>query len=163
MPWIRIIEETEAEGHLKELYEELERKRGKIANIMKIHSLNPPAMKDHLNLYVTLMFERSNLTREERELMAVVVSATNSCEYCVTHHGNALNNYWKDNDRIQKLINDFRSAELPQKVERMLEYAVKLTKAPQTIDSSDIEKLRICGFGDEDILDINLITSYSTS
>lgn len=160
MPWIKIIDETEAKGQLKEIYEELKRKRGKIANIMKIHSLNPQAMKKHLNLYVTLMFGKSDLTREERELIAVVVSAMNGCKYCVTHHANALNHYWKDSARIQRFIQDFRSVELPERAQRMLEYAVKLTKTCSTINLSDIEKLRECGFKDEEILNINLITSY---
>lgn len=160
MPWIRVVDETEAKGQLEEVYQELKSKRGKIANIMKIHSLNPQAMKEHLDLYGTLMFGKSNLTREERELIAVVVSAVNKCEYCVTHHANALNHYWSDDERIKKFVRNFRSVELPERVQGMLEYAVKLTRNCSTINSSDVGKLRECGFKDEDILNINLIASY---
>lgn len=160
MPWIKFIDVMEANGQLKEIYEELFKKRGKIANIMKIHSLNPHTMKDHLNLYVNLMFGKSNLSREERELIGVVVSTMNGCEYCITHHANALNRYWKDNTRIRELKQDFRSVKLSDRIHGMIEYAVKLTKTPNMIKSSDIEKLRRCGFNDEDVLNINLITSY---
>ncbi len=160
MPWIQVTDEDKADGPLKEIYEELSRKRGKIANIMRVHSLNPQAMMDHLNLYTTLMFGKSNLSREERELIAVVVSSLNHCDYCVTHHGNALNNYWKAEDRIKELVDDFASVELPERTQKMLEYAAKLTKSPDRTDSSDIEELRRCGFSDQDVLNINLITSY---
>lgn len=48
MPWIQIIDEDEAEGELKQIYQELVRARGKVAHIMKIHSLLPQTMKTHL-------------------------------------------------------------------------------------------------------------------
>ena len=35
MPWIQIIEEAESTGKLKEIHTEIEKKRGKISNIMK--------------------------------------------------------------------------------------------------------------------------------
>jgi hypothetical protein len=59
MAWIRVIEEAEAQGRLKECYEEIKQARGKIANIMKVHSLNPEAMMAHLDLYKILMFGAS--------------------------------------------------------------------------------------------------------
>ena len=43
-----------------------------------------------------LMFTKSELSRAEREMIAVVVSATNNCEYCQIHHAHALNHYWKE-------------------------------------------------------------------
>ena len=73
MSWITTIDENESSGELKEIYEELKKKRGKVSNIMKVQSLNPSAMKEHMNLYVTLMFQKSGLNREEREMIAVVV------------------------------------------------------------------------------------------
>lgn len=160
MPWIRVIDETEASGQLKEIYGKIKHKRGKIANIMKIHSLNPCSMTNHMDLYYTVMFGPSDLRREERELIGVVVSAANNCEYCVNHHAKALNYYWKDEGKVQKLIKDFSSLDLPQRIRRMLGYAVKLAKTPYAINQDDVSTLRECGFSDKDILDVNLITSY---
>ena len=78
MSWIKEIEVDEAEGELADLYAELIKARGKISNILKVHSLNPGAMQGHLDLYMTLMFGKSGLTRCEREAIAVVVSAASS-------------------------------------------------------------------------------------
>jgi len=160
MAWIRIIDEDQASGSLKEIYQRIKEKRGKIANIMKVHSLNPQAMRTHLDLYLALMFAGSGLTREECETLATVVSATNRCEYCVNHHGEALNHYWKDEKRLQKLISDFESLSLPERTKKMLKYAVKLTRSPQMMNKEDVEALRHSGFSDEEILNINLIASY---
>ena len=160
MSWIKIIDDKEATGRLKKIYQKIKAERGKIPNIMKVHSLNPKAMKAHLDLYLSLMFSESGLTREECEMLATVVSAANSCEYCINHHGEALNHYWKDKEKLQKLIKDYKSLRLSEKTLRMLGYAVKLTKTPEKVNRKDIDALCESGFSDEDILSINLIISY---
>ncbi len=81
MAWIRIIHEDEAQGELKKLYDGLIEPWGGVDNIMKIHSLNPASLAGHFELYKTLMRGRSALTRVQREMIAVVVSALNRCEY----------------------------------------------------------------------------------
>jgi len=55
MSWIHIIDEADSSGKLKEIYDDIEKKRGKISNIMKIHSLNPDAMKNHMELYLSCL------------------------------------------------------------------------------------------------------------
>ena len=160
MSWIATIDERNSFGKLKNFYEEIIEKRGKLSNIMRIHSLNPEAMKKHMELYLTLMFGSSKLKREKRELIAVVVSSVNNCDYCVNHHAEALNNYWKNKEKIRLLLRDFRAADIPEKDKRMLNYVVKLTKNPSMVDEEDVESLKKTGFSDRDILDINLITSY---
>jgi alkylhydroperoxidase family enzyme len=52
-----------------------------MANVVASHSLNPEAMQAHLDLYRTIMFGPSGLTRAEREAIAVCVSAANDCHY----------------------------------------------------------------------------------
>ena len=48
---------------------------------MKIHSLHPASLVDHQHLYKTLMYGASPLSRAQREMIGVVVSAINRCEY----------------------------------------------------------------------------------
>ena len=160
MSWIHVIDEAESSEHLQNLYEEIAQKRGKVSNIMKVHSLNPDAMEKHMDLYLTIMFGSSELSREERELIAVVVSAANQYDYCITHHAESLNHYWKDKTKIQQLIHDYQSVDLSQRKHHMLEFALKITQTPHTVTKTDIETLRRTGFSDEDILNITLIASY---
>lgn len=160
MPWVRVIDEDEAEGELKAYYEEIKRARGKIANIMKVHSLHPEAMKKHLELYMAIMFRPRGLKREQRELIATVVSSLNRCEYCTRHHAEALNFYWKDQRRLKRLIEDYTRLDLPPAERAMLDYAKKLTQAPAGITEEDVQRLREAGFSDEEILNINLVASY---
>ncbi|MCA1613453.1 MAG: carboxymuconolactone decarboxylase family protein [Acidobacteria bacterium] len=81
MTWIRVIDEEEAGGDLREAYREAGAERGRVANILKAHSLSPAAMRAHLALYRELMFGRSELSRAEREMIAVAVSVVNRCHY----------------------------------------------------------------------------------
>ena len=160
MAWIKQVEENEAEGKLKEVYKNILGKRGKLANIMKIHSLDPDLMQNHLDLYTSIMFNKSGLNREEKELVAVVVSALNNCAYCINHHAEALNYYWKDDEKISALISDYKSLDFSIRVHAILNYAEKLTLTPSLINEYDIQNLRIHNLTDEDILNLNSVVSY---
>ncbi len=81
MAWIDVINEDEATGRLAELYAKMVEPWGGVDNIMKIHSLNVPSLKAHFEIYSTLMRGRSDLTRAQREMIAVVVSKINRCHY----------------------------------------------------------------------------------
>lgn len=82
MAWIEMVDEDKAEGKLKEAYEKITgRGSSKVAHILKVHSLNPQVLEDHLNLYKTIMFAGSNISRKQREMVATVVSAINDCHY----------------------------------------------------------------------------------
>ncbi len=160
MAYIKIIEHSEATGKLKEVYEKIISERSKLSNIMKIHSLHPDSMEKHMELYLSIMFTKLGLKRADRELIAVVVSAANKCDYCINHHAEALNFYWKDDEKIKKLINDYHSVELKSEIIPVLDYAIKLTTTPSEVNEEDINKLKQAGYSDENILLINLIISY---
>jgi alkylhydroperoxidase family enzyme len=82
MAWIKMVTEEEAEGELADLYKKYRsRESGMMDHILKIHSLDPPTMVTHIQMYRNLMFGPSELSRKEREMIAVVVSVENSCHY----------------------------------------------------------------------------------
>ena len=81
MAWIEIIDEPESGSDLHRIYEDQRRKAGAVANILKIHSIEPRVLTAHLQLYHAAMHARGELSLRDRELIAVVVSRTNNCEY----------------------------------------------------------------------------------
>jgi alkylhydroperoxidase family enzyme len=81
MPHIRLIEEHEATGPLAEQYQAAIGRAGKVFNIVKSMCLNPLVLERSMELYKAIMFGPSELTRAERELLAVVVSVANDCHY----------------------------------------------------------------------------------
>ncbi|MEE8426764.1 MAG: peroxidase-related enzyme [Woeseiaceae bacterium] len=160
MSWIDEIEIADADGKLADMYAGLIEKRGKVSNILKVHSLNADAMGDHLDLYMTLMFGKSGLSRAEREAIAVVVSAGNDCAYCVNHHAEALRRYIKDDDVLGILMSADGLETLEPRLSNIVRHAEKLTSAPGAMTESDLSELRDVGLSDRDILDLTLITAY---
>ena len=160
MAWIEEIGVDEAEGQLAEMYAELTKKRGKISNILSVHSLNPQALSNHLDLYMTLMFGKSGLSRLEREAIAVVVSATNECEYCVNHHTEALRHYIDDEETLNMLATADGLETFEPRLSNIVRHAERLTAAPGAMTESDLEELRAVELSDRDILDLTLIVGY---
>ncbi len=81
MPYIRLIDEREAEGPLKDDYDAAVERAGKVFNILKAMSLRPGVLRASMDLYCEIMFGESGLSRQERELLATVASAEQSCHY----------------------------------------------------------------------------------
>ena len=160
MAWIKIIDEQNAEGSLKEQYDQLIEPWGGVDNILKIHSLNPESLAAHVKLYKTLMYGKSPLRRTDREMIAVVVSAIYQCHYWIVHHGEGLLKLTKDEPLVNQLKSDYTLANISTKQMAMLNYAAKLTERPADIFNRDIEELREVGFKDRAILDINQIVAY---
>ncbi|MCP4301729.1 MAG: peroxidase-related enzyme [Gammaproteobacteria bacterium] len=160
MSWIRQVEVSEAEGKLAEVYARLIEQRGKVANILKVHSLNPEAMENHVDLYMTIMFGKSGLSRAEREAIAIVVSANNDCEYCVNHHAEALRRHIKDEETIGILMSADGLETLEPRLSNIVRHAEKLTTAPGAMTESDLGELRSEDLTDDDILDLTLIVGY---
>lgn len=81
MAFIPYVPDDQASPELEELYERLRSPDGGVDNVLRIHSLDPPGMKAHYELYKTVMYGRSPLSRTQREMIAVTVSAINRCFY----------------------------------------------------------------------------------
>ena len=81
MPFLRLIDVEAATGELEREYDEAVARAGKVFNIVKAMSLRPRVLRRSMQLYKEIMFGESELTRAERELLAVVVSAVNDCHY----------------------------------------------------------------------------------
>tara|TARA_R110001592_G_scaffold65325_2_gene200555 strand:- start:657 stop:1220 length:564 start_codon:yes stop_codon:yes gene_type:complete len=161
MPYIEVIEHAQAEGKLKEVYDHLLETRGKLAEVHKIQSLNPESIMNHMDLYMTIMFGQSPLKRYQREMIAVVVSAVNDCEYCQTHHGAALNHFWKDEAKVQALWNNYETVELKEVDLLLCRYAAALTKAPSKVNEAEhITPLKEAGMAERAILDAALVIAY---
>ena len=81
MAYIAYVPYEDAEARLAELYDRYRDADGSLDNILKIHSLNPRSMRDHVQLYAHLMRGPSPLSRIQREMLAITVSAVNECFY----------------------------------------------------------------------------------
>ncbi len=80
--WIHMVDEDAAEGELRDFYDQMrDPATGRVDNILRIHGQHPATLKAHYLLYRTVMYGKSDVRRSEREMIALVVSALNSCHY----------------------------------------------------------------------------------
>jgi uncharacterized peroxidase-related enzyme len=161
MSRIKVIAYNDAQGRLREIYDELIGRRGKLADVHTIQSLRPESIKAHIDLYMEIMFSKSELSRAQREMIAVVVSVANACHYCTEHHGQALLNYWKDEQKLEKLKASPIQAGLKQSELALCRFAKELTLDPGKSKNADpTENLRNVGYSDAAILDATLVVAY---
>jgi len=81
MSWIRTVAEADADGYVRSVYDAHQKARGWVSNIIKSFSIRPETLRAFQNLFATLMFGPSALSRAQREMIATVVSVANRCHY----------------------------------------------------------------------------------
>jgi len=111
-------------------------------------------------MYNDLMLAPSGLSKLEREMIAVAVSAHNRCYYCLVAHGAAVRELSGDPALGELMAMNYRAARLSRRERAMLDFAVKLTAESWTIEEADREDLRRAGFTDRDIWDIATVAGF---
>jgi len=139
---------------IQAIFAEMRAKPGFVPNVYQAYSLRPQQLRGFIALYDAIMTEASGLTKAEREMIAVAVSAQNHCFYCLTSHGAVLRIRAKDEVLADTIAANYRAANLTQRQRAMLDLAVKITVDSASISDQDIAALRDHGFSDEDIMDI---------
>jgi len=81
MPYIRQVLDQEASGAAKRHLDAARQRAGRVWNIVRVMTPNPPVLGASMQFYGALMHGPSPLTRHQRELLAVVVSGANGCVY----------------------------------------------------------------------------------
>ncbi len=81
MAWIETVPPDEATGLLAKMYKAALDRAGRVFGVLRLQSLNPKVLHAGVSLYQEIMKADSPLTRAQREMIAVVVSATNNCHY----------------------------------------------------------------------------------
>ena len=135
-------------------------KIGFVPNVLNAFSKFPKQFEGFTKLYNSLMLGDSGLSKLEREMIAVTVSAENQCFYCLVAHGAAVRELSDDPQLGERLASNFESANLSKKHKAMLRFVRALTKNPSTINENDRQVLTNEGFNDRDIWDISLIVGF---
>jgi uncharacterized peroxidase-related enzyme len=107
--------------------------------------------------YHDALTEDTPLEREEIEMLIVTVSGVNDCLYCVVAHGALLRIFAEAPKLADQLATNHRTADLSEQHRAMLDFAVKLTESPGSVDDADVERLRDAGFSQEEIWDIGSV------
>jgi uncharacterized peroxidase-related enzyme len=135
-------------------------KLGLVPNVLRAYAFDIAKLDAFAAMYNDLMLGPSGLSKLEREMIAVAVSAENRCFYCLVAHGAAVRQLSGDPALGEALVMNYRVAPLEPRQRAMLDFAVLMTNASATIEERHREALRAHGFSDRDIWDIAAVASF---
>jgi len=141
-------------------FKKCDEKIGFVPNVLEAYAFDMAKLEAFVPMYNDLMLAPSGLTKLEREMIAVAVSSQNHCYYCVVAHGAAVRALSANPELGEQIAINYRAASLDARQRGMLDFAVKLTIAPSTVDEEDRAKLRALGFTDRDIWDIAAVAAF---
>jgi uncharacterized peroxidase-related enzyme len=135
-------------------------KLGFVPNVLRSYAFDGTKLRAFVDFYNDLMLGDSGLDKLEREMIAVVVSSRNHCYYCLTAHGAAVRALSGNPALGEQLVMNFRAADLDARQRAMLEFAEKLTDAPDAVEEADRDALREVGFADREIWDLAAVVAF---
>jgi uncharacterized peroxidase-related enzyme len=145
---------------MADLFKLCEEKLGFVPNVFKAFAFDMSKLEGFVGYRNSIMQGESGLSKVEQEMIATAVSTQNRCYYCVTSHGASVRHLSGDPILGEQIVINYRAAELDKRQRAMLDFAVKLTVEPWTIEEADREGLRRVGFSDRDIWDIAAIAGF---
>jgi uncharacterized peroxidase-related enzyme len=113
-----------------------------------------PALVERTGLFNSIMYGHGGSRRADRELSAVATSRVNGCPYCASVHARLYAQLTKDNETIQRLLDEGVDTDLGERERAIVDFAAKLTRAPDAMTAADLDPLRRAGLSDWEILDV---------
>ncbi|MBU4531804.1 MAG: peroxidase-related enzyme [Hoeflea sp.] len=153
-------EETPLSAAMKAYFAKCDEKLGMVPNVLKAYAFNNEKLEAFVAFYNDLMLGASNLSKLDRELIAVAVSSINNCYYCLTAHGAAVRQLSGNPALGEQMVMNHRVADLKPAQRAMIDFAVLVTEDPGRIVEADRQRLRDVGFSDRDIWDISAVAAF---
>ncbi|MFQ5613785.1 MAG: carboxymuconolactone decarboxylase family protein [Anaerolineae bacterium] len=157
-----MVSEREAEGGLADLYAEIKAGMGtpNVPAVFRVMSQSPALLAATWQLFQTLMLAESELPRATREMIAVVVSKTNACHYCVTAHSIFLKALGYSDNQIKHVSERTEAADLEPSTRALLDFAEKATLAAGQIEDEDVQALIALGLSEAQVLQATAIVAF---
>ncbi len=148
------------DADLQAIWKKCVEKLGFVPNVYSAYSLKPQRLRNFMAMYNEIMLSPSNLSKLEREMVAVVVSSANRCYYCLVAHGAAVRQLSGDPALGEMMALNYRVAKLNARQRAMLDYAWKMTTTPYLVGDEDRAVLGAAGLSAEDIFDLSETVAF---
>ena len=123
-------------------------------------AISPETAKALRELAEVLLRGPNTLTSGEREIIATYVSSQNDCCFCQLSHGAAAAEHLGGNyELIDRIKQNFGTAEISEKLRALLAIAGKVQKGGKHVNGEDVERARQQGATDKEIHDTVLIAA----
>src|SRR6202034_4402803 len=151
---------TPLSPEMEAYFAKCQEKLGFVPNVLKAYTFDMAKLSGFVSMYNDLMLAPSGLSKLEREMIAVAVSAHNRCYYCLVAHGAAVRALSGDAELGEMMALNYRVAKLDTRQRAMLDFAWKLTATPRLVDHADRDGLRGVGLTNDDIFDLSETVAF---
>lgn len=162
MARIQPINRNEASGQLATTLDAVKAKIGVVPNLFGTFAQSPAVLNAYLGFSEALT--HGNLTAKQREVIALAVGQTNSCQYCVSAH--AL--LGKGAGLSPEAIKDARSGISTDPLnDALAKLAIKIVSQRGVLSDADLSEARSNGITDALVVEViahvalNTLTNYT--
>jgi uncharacterized peroxidase-related enzyme len=138
----------------------VQEKSGFVPNVFLTLAYRPDEFRAFFAYHDALMEKDSGLTKAEREMIVVATSSANQCHYCVIAHGEILRIRAKNPQIADQIAVNYRKADITPRQRAMLDFAMKVSQAANTVSEQDFAEVASHGFTDDDIWDMSAISAF---
>jgi len=151
MAFIRTISPAEAEGPVREMYQQAQGKLDYVPNWAQAFSLRPAVREGWVALLKSI---QANLPARTYELATLAAARALRSSYCALAHGRVLAEKILDAPKVTAIARDARESPLEPRERVMMAFAEKVAVQADRITAADVEGLRAHGYRDEEIFDV---------
>ena len=138
----------------------VQEKSGFVPNVFLTLAYRPDEFRAFFAYHDALMDKDGGLTKAEREMIVVATSSANQCHYCVIAHGAILRIRAKNPQIADQIAVNYRKADITPRQRAMLDFAMKVSRAAETVSEKDFTEIAGHGFSDDDVWDIAAISAF---
>jgi uncharacterized peroxidase-related enzyme len=163
---LAVIEESVATDEVAVLYDYFRTHFGRpdVPGILKCFATHPPLLRHMMVISETLIFTDGALRRKDKEMIATLVSAQNSCPYCVDSHAFFLRMHGGSAGALAAIqANDLKSLELTQSEQALLRFVRKVNSNSHEVNAEDIALMKKAGWSELQIAEAIHITALFAS
>ncbi|XP_059179301.1 uncharacterized protein LOC131958343 [Physella acuta] len=145
---------------MQKLIDEAKEKAGFVPNVFQTLSHRPKEMQAFVNYYDAVMEDRTggHLTKADKEMIVVAVSAYNKCRYCIIAHSALFRIYSKNRILADQIAANWQTADIDDRQRSILNFALQVTKC-EPLSETHFDALRQHGLDEEDAWDIGSVVA----
>jgi uncharacterized peroxidase-related enzyme len=159
---VRVIEERDATGKLWKEYAEQKKEYGIVPNGAMALGLDADLLTLHDEFGHGLLAEAHHLEEPLKHMVGMTVGRALGSEYVRSQEAYTLRKLGVEEETVQRISQDPRSAGLTDREVAALTFAQRVASSPGGIAEQDFADLQWDGLTDEEILELSMLASYFT-
>jgi len=137
---------------IQKIFDEIHNAYGMVPNVFRTYAHNEAVLAANWLRVKRVMLE-GVLQRRLKEAIAVVVSRDNGCDYCVRHHGAALQQLGLSSEQVEALSDADAPGNFDARDRALLGLARQANRDHRAVRDSQLEKARQAGASPAEIVE----------